>query len=132
MVIDKTPRHDTTLLIGDLNAKIGSKLEGEDGIVGRHGVQSKRNDEEKLVSFCGTIKQPCHNNNYVPSQRNPFTHTWTSPNSMHKNQIVHVAIKGKFKKLIKDIRFKLHKVQWKSVRSSAYKLLLFLSSSQES
>lgn len=40
----KPPRHDTILLIGDLNAKIGSKLEGEDGIAGRHRVQRKRND----------------------------------------------------------------------------------------
>ena len=38
MVIDKTPRHDTTLLIGDLNTKFRGMLEGEDGIVGRHGV----------------------------------------------------------------------------------------------
>ena len=41
MVIEKTPRHCTTFLIGDLNAKIGSKLEGEDGIVGGHGIQGK-------------------------------------------------------------------------------------------
>ena len=52
MVFDKTPRHDTPLLIGDLNAKIGSKLEGEDGIVGKHGVQIERNNNgKKFVSF---------------------------------------------------------------------------------
>ena len=68
MVIDKIPCHDATLLIGYLNAKIGSKL--EDGLVGRHGVQ---NEEGKVCLILWT-KQPCHNNNYVPSQRHPSTH----------------------------------------------------------
>ena len=37
-----------------LNAKIWSKLEGLNGIVGEHGVQSERNDNgEKFVSFYG-------------------------------------------------------------------------------
>jgi hypothetical protein len=42
------------LIIGNLNAKIGKHLEGENGIVGRHGIPCNGNDNgEKFVSFCG-------------------------------------------------------------------------------
>ena len=78
MVIEKKPpRHDTIPLIGDLNAKIGSKLEGEDGIAGRQRVCTTQKERQrgKVVSLC------CLNNlaittttlNYVPSQRHPPT-----------------------------------------------------------
>ena len=67
-------------------------------------------------------------------------HTWTLPNGMHKNQIDHVAISGKFKRSINDVlvkrgadvgsdhnllvikhKLKLHKVQGKSTTSKRYK-----------
>ena len=60
-VIHLTPRHDITIVAGDLNAKVGTKLDGEDGIVGEHGLQSERNDTgECFSSLCAnklTIQQ---------------------------------------------------------------------------
>jgi hypothetical protein len=41
----------------NLNAKVGTKLDGEDGIVGEHGLQSERNDNGELFSSL------CANNN---------------------------------------------------------------------
>ena len=74
MVIDKIPCHDATLLIGYLNAKIGIKL--EDGLVGRHGVQSEGG---KFISCCGL------NNLAIITTMLPHKdihlHTWTSPNN---------------------------------------------------
>lgn len=137
-VVDKTPRHDTMLIIGDLNAKIGDKLEGEDGIVGRHGIQCERSDNgEKFVEFCGL------NNFAITTTMFPHKdihlYTWTTPNGQHKNQIDHVAINGKFKRSINDVKvmrgadvgsdhnlliiklkLKLHKVQGKTITSKRY------------
>ena len=137
-VVDKTPRHDILLLLGDMNAKIGSKLEGEDGIVGSYGLKCVRNENgEKFVSFCGL------NNLAIATTMFPHKdihlHTWTSPNHEHKNQIDHVAINGKFKRSVNDVRvmrgadvgsdhnllitklkLKLHKVQGKAIKSKRY------------
>jgi len=102
-VISQAPRHDAIIVLGDLNAKIGRKLDGEKGIVGNHGLQSERSDNgERFVSLCA--------NNNLAIASTMFPHkkihlqTWTSPNGLHHNQIDHVAINGQFKNSIYDVR----------------------------
>ena len=49
-VTDEIPRHDMIMMMGDWNAKIGARQEGEDGVVGRHGLGVERS--EKSCLFC--------------------------------------------------------------------------------
>ena len=52
-VLDAIPRHDMLLVLGDWNAKLGARQEGENGIVGKHGLTCERNDNgDRFVSFC--------------------------------------------------------------------------------
>ena len=52
-VTDEIPRHDMIMMIGDWNAKIGAPQEGEDGVVGQHGLGEERSENGvRFVSFC--------------------------------------------------------------------------------
>ena len=102
-VIDSTLRHDLLLLIGDLNAKVGNKLDGENGIVGTYWVHCERNDNgERFTAFCAI------NNFAITSTMFPHKdihlQTWILPNGKHRNQIDHVAINGKFRRYVQDVR----------------------------
>ena len=102
-VLSQTPRHDTIIVIGDLNAKIGAKLDGENGTVGNHGLRSERSDNgERFVSFCA------NNNMAIVSTMFPHKkihlQTWASPNGQHHNQIDHVAVNGRFRSSVTDVR----------------------------
>lgn len=63
--IDETPSHDVLLIMGDLNAKVGSKNKGRENIMGKHGIGVMNDNGERLTSFCqenrlligGTISQ---------------------------------------------------------------------------
>ena len=37
-VYNKTPQHDIIITMGDWNAKLGHQMEGEGGVVGKHGL----------------------------------------------------------------------------------------------
>ena len=53
MTLDVVPRHDMLLEMGDWNAKVGARQEGESGIVGQHGLNCERNDNgDRFVTFC--------------------------------------------------------------------------------
>ena len=52
-VTDEIPRHDMIMMMGNWNAKIGATQEGEDGVVGRHGLGDERSENGvRFVSFC--------------------------------------------------------------------------------
>ena len=52
-VTDEIPSHDMILMLGDWNAKIGATQEGEDGVVGQHGLGNERSENGvSFVSFC--------------------------------------------------------------------------------
>ncbi|XP_028416570.1 craniofacial development protein 2-like [Dendronephthya gigantea] len=102
-VTDKTPRHDMIMMMGDWNAKIGAKQEGEDGVVGRHGLGDERSENGvRFVSFCAA------NNLAIVStmfpHKNIHKYTWTAPNGKTRNQIDHVTMNGKFKRSVRDTR----------------------------
>ena len=51
--VPRPPRHNMLLVLGDWNAKVRAKQEGEGGLVGKHGLICERNDNgHRFVSFC--------------------------------------------------------------------------------
>lgn len=102
-VTDEIPRQDMIMMMGDWNAKIGARQEGEDGVVGWHGLGDKWSENGvRFVSFCAA------NNLAIVStmfpHKNIHKYTWTAPNGRVRNQIDHVAVNGKFKRSVRDTR----------------------------
>ena len=86
------------MMMGDWNAKIGATQEGEDGVVGRHGLGVERSQNGfRFVSFCAA------NNLAIVStmfpHKNMHKYTWTAPNGRVRNQIDHVTVNGKFSEI---------------------------------
>lgn len=54
-VTDSVPKHDILIIMGDWNAKVGERREGEERVMGKEGLKCVRNDnEERFVAFCPT------------------------------------------------------------------------------
>ena len=50
-MVEETPRHDMLVITGDMNAKVGSDVEGCERVKGRHGVESRRRERREIVRF---------------------------------------------------------------------------------
>lgn len=70
-VLDKIPKHDIVILMGDWNAKVGDKQDGEEGVVGRHGLHGElkvSENGERFVELCAS------NNMVIITTLFPQTH----------------------------------------------------------
>ncbi|VDO53654.1 unnamed protein product [Schistosoma margrebowiei] len=101
-IIEKCPRKDLTILMGDLNAKVGIDNTGYEDIMGRHGLGERNENGERFANLCafnklfigGTIFP--HNSIYKA--------TWISPDHTTENQIDHICINKKFRRTMEDVR----------------------------
>ena len=83
-VYDRTPRHDIIITMGNWNAKLGHQMEGENGVVGRHGLGSDRSDNgERFIEFCAA------NNMAIITTMFPHKdiHKYTGPLQMEEQGI---------------------------------------------
>ena len=101
---EKAPRHDLLVVMGDLNAKVGTDSTGYERVMGKHGIGTRNDNGERLVEFCAM-------NNLVIGGT-LFTHldihkqTWISPNGRDRNQIDHLMINGMWRRSLLDVRTK--------------------------
>ncbi|VDO76819.1 unnamed protein product [Schistosoma margrebowiei] len=51
LIIEKCPRNDFTILMGDLNAKVGIDNTGYDDIMGRHGLGGRNENGERFANL---------------------------------------------------------------------------------
>ena len=94
--------HDMLLILGDLNAKVGSDNTGREHVMGKHGIGTINDNGERLADFCeennlligGTLFQHKHIHKT----------TWTSPDGTTKNQIDHVIINRRWRSSLQDVR----------------------------
>jgi len=102
--ITAVQKMDVIIVMGDMNAKIGSNNEGLEHVMGRHGIGNMSKNGELFSELCascdliigGTVfpHKTCHKV------------SWVSPDNITENQIEHIAISERFRSSLLDVRNK--------------------------
>ena len=103
-VVDKTPKRDLKILMGDLNAKVGSDNTNSELIMGSHGTGEQNENGELFTEFC-TFNDLVIGGTIFPHKEIHKT-TWTSPDGRTENQIDHITIGRKWRRSLQDVRVK--------------------------
>ena len=100
----KCSEKDISVLLGDMNAKIGNENTGYEQAMGKHGLGTMNENGELFANLCanynlvigGTIfpHKKCH------------LSTWVSPDLKTENQIDHLCISKRFRRSLQDVRVK--------------------------
>jgi endonuclease/exonuclease/phosphatase family metal-dependent hydrolase len=101
--LDKTPRHDVILLLGDFNAKVGKDFEEWGKTLGRHGGDTEENDNGyRLLELCSNNNLCITNTQFI--QKPCRKQTWTSPGGNIKNLIDYIITREEWLTSIKKTR----------------------------
>ncbi|VDO51652.1 unnamed protein product [Schistosoma margrebowiei] len=101
-IIEKCPSKDPTILMGDLNAKIGIENTGYEDIMGRHELGERNGNGERFANLCAFNKLVI-GGTIFPHKR-IHKATWISPDHTTENQIDHICINEKFRRTMEDVR----------------------------
>ena len=93
-VMDNTPRRDLKILMGDLNAKVGTDNTNRELIMGRHGTGEQNENGELFTEFC-TFNDMVIGGTVLPHRKIHKT-TRISPDNKTENQINHFTIGRKW------------------------------------
>ena len=75
----ETPKMDVLLIIGDLNAKVGSQE--TPGVTGKFGLGVQNEAGQRLIEFCQENAVVIANTLFQQHKRRLYT--WTSPDGQH-------------------------------------------------
>ena len=101
-VLDKTPKRDIKIVMGDMNAKVGSDNTGRELIMGRHGTGNQNENGEMFTEFCA-FNDLVIGGTLFPHKDIHKT-TWISPNRKTENQIDHITINRKWRRSLQNVR----------------------------
>ncbi|XP_068706251.1 craniofacial development protein 2-like [Montipora foliosa] len=94
--MDKTPKRDLKILMGDLKAKVGADNTNRELIMGRHDT-GEQNENGELFTEFGLV---------IGGTIFPHKTTWTSPDGKTVNQIDHIIIRQKQRRSLHNVRVK--------------------------
>ena len=102
VVLDKLPKKDVNIVMGDANAKIGSDNTGYEDIMGKHGLGTMNNNGERLADMCA-FNRLVIGGSIFPHKR-IHKITWVSPDGLTENQIDHFCVSSRFRRSLEDVR----------------------------
>jgi len=97
-----TPKHDVLMVVGDLNAKVGSDNTGREDHMRKHGSGDRNENGELFADLCG-LNGLVIGGTIFPHREIHKT-TWMFPDKRIKNQIDHLAINSKWRTSLLDTR----------------------------
>nr|XP_042907911.1 craniofacial development protein 2-like [Parasteatoda tepidariorum] len=101
-VLNRVPKHDMIILMGDLNAKVGKRISDDETSMGNESPGERNENGELFVSLCELNSLNIGGSRF--KHREIHKCTWTSPDGRTKNQIDHIAINNKFRSSLRDVR----------------------------
>ena len=91
---------EVTIIMGDMNAKVGK--EEEYPTTGKYGLGKKNERGMMLVEFCKGEDLVITNTMFKHHVKNLYT--WKSPGDLHRNQIDYIMINQRFKNNVKNVK----------------------------
>jgi endonuclease/exonuclease/phosphatase family metal-dependent hydrolase len=101
-LIDRSPRRDIKIVMGDMNAKVGCNNAGREHIMGKHGLGTCNENGSLFTDFC-TFNDLVIGGTIFPHKTIHKT-TWISPDGKTANQIDHIAIARRWRGSLQDVR----------------------------
>ena len=100
--LDKAPKRDMKIVMGDMNAKIGSDNTGKELVMGKQALGEMNNNGEMFTDFCSFNELVIGGS--VFKHKTIHKETWISPDGRTKNQIDFIAIARKWRRSLEDTR----------------------------
>ena len=100
----KLSTKDITIVMGDMNAKVGNDNTGFEEVMGKNGIGTMNENGELFASFCA-LNNLVIGGTIFPHKQAHLA-TWVSPDMKTENQIDHVCISRKFRRSLQDVRVK--------------------------
>ena len=100
--LGKIPKHDITIVMGDMNAKIGDDNKDVEEVMGKHSVGTINNNGERFIEFC--LMNGLVIGGSIFPHKSVHKLTWLSPDGITRNQIDHFCINRKFRSSLCDVR----------------------------
>ena len=97
--IDKIPRRDLIILMGDFNAKVGKSVYNTSG---KFGLGEQNVQGQRFVEFCTINDLVIANTLFEHHPRRLYT--WTSPDNKTKKQIDYITISQRWRSSVKNAR----------------------------
>ena len=91
---------EITLVVGDLNAKVGCGRSGE--VVGNYGLGQRNERGDRWVEWCESWEQIIMNTFFRHHPR--YLYTWKSPGDRSRNQIDYITVNRRFRNSISQVK----------------------------
>ena len=101
-VLARINKHDMLLLMGDLNAKVGSDNSGFEQYIGRCGMGLRNDNGGRFLDLC--VENNLVIGGTIFRHKDIHKATWNSPDGKTKNQIDHVTINRRWRSSLMDVR----------------------------
>ena len=99
-LLDLTPKKVVLFIIGDWNAKGGSRE--TDRVTGKFGLGVQKEAGQKLIDFCQENTVVIANTLFQQHMRRLYT--WTSPDGQHQNQIDYILCSQRWRTSIQSAK----------------------------
>jgi len=102
-ILSSIPRHDMSLLLGDLNARVGKDVTAYPNVIGRHGMGEVNDNGQRLLDTCSTHGLVIAGTMF--QHKDIHKYTWTSNATTRKRaQLDHIIINSRWKRSLEDCR----------------------------
>jgi len=101
-LLELTPKKDVLFIIGDWNAKVGSKK--TPGVTGKFGLGIQNEAGQRLIEFCQENALVISNTLFQHKRR---LYTWTSTDGQHQNQTDYILCRQRWRGSIQSAKTRL-------------------------
>ena len=125
-ILKKVSPCDSILLLGDLNARVGSDHQAWPDVLGRHLLGACNSNGLLLLSLCSEFKLTITNS--IFQQRNIYKGTWQHPRSKHWHTLDYVIMRQSERNCVKTTRAHRGTEMWSDHRLVRSKLNIHIPS----